>query len=171
MSRLLEHPSSLSLRLMRTNAWSNKILRSFTYPGEKGLWWAHANQYKTKELRFWQMTRWMFHLLLLCVSWFLESVFNCMWSKLKPKYINIQLCDIRNFKLPGNKIWTSFEENPDNFTLLHDLSTLRSKENEHQGKGYGGGGGHASEDVPGQTAKMPQLWCYRTYWKVRGGVK
>ena len=38
MSRLLEHPSSLSLRLMRTNARSYKILRSFTYPGEKGLW-------------------------------------------------------------------------------------------------------------------------------------
>ena len=41
----------------------------------------------------------------------------------------------------------SFEESPYNFVLLYDLSTLRSKENEHQGKGYGGGGGHALEDV------------------------
>ena len=55
------------------------------------------------------------------------------------------------------------KKDPDNFALLNDPSTLRSKENEHQGKGYEGGGGHASEDVPGQTAKMPQLWCYRTY--------
>ena len=74
MSRLLEHPSSLSLRLMRTNARSYKILRSFTYPGDKGLRPAHGNQCKMKELGFWQMTRWKFHLLLLCVSWFLESV-------------------------------------------------------------------------------------------------
>ena len=156
---------------MKANVRSYKILRSFTYPGDKGLMPAHGNQCKMKELGFWQMTRWKFHLFLLFVSWFLEIVFNCKWSTLKPKYINIQPSDNRNFKLPGNKIWTSFEKKPDNFTLLHDLSTLRSKENEHQGKGYGGGGGHPSEDVPGQTAKMPQLWCYRTYWKVRGGVK
>ena len=77
VSRLLEHLSSLSLRLMRTNARSYKILRSFTYPGEKGLWWAHANQCKMKELGFWQMTRWKFHLFLLFVSWFLEIVLNC----------------------------------------------------------------------------------------------
>ena len=76
-----------------------------------------------------------------------KIVFNCVWSKLKQKYINIQHCNIRNLKLPWNRIWHSFEESPDNFVLLYDLSTPRSKENEHQGKGYGGGGGHAFEDV------------------------
>ena len=80
--------------------------------------------------------------------WIMVSniVFNRVWSKLKQKYITIQLCNIRNLKLPGNKVWPSFEETPD-FVLLYDLSTLRSTENENQGKGYGWGGGHASEDV------------------------
>ena len=83
--------------------------------------------------------------------------------KIETKYIIIELCNIRNLKLPGNRIRPSFEESPDNFPLLYDLSALRSKENEHQRKGYGGGGRHAFEDVSGQTTQMPQLWCYRTY--------
>ena len=76
-----------------------------------------------------------------------KIVFNCVWSKLKQEYIIIHLCNIRNLKLTFNKIWPSFEESPENLALLYDLSTLRSKENEHQGKGYGWGGGHASENV------------------------
>ena len=100
---------------------------------------------------------------LLCVSWFLK--------------LYLSVCDQngnKNILLSGSVIFATLcrqginydsvlKIDPDNFALLNDPSTLRNKGNEHQGKGYGGGGGHASKDVPGQTAKMPQLWCYRTY--------
>ena len=100
------------------------------------------NQCKMKELEYLQMT-----FALLCVSWFLKLYLTVCDQNGNKNILLSSSVIFATLSRQGINYDPVLKKDPDNFALLNDPSTLRSKENEHQGKGYGGGGGHAFEDV------------------------
>ena len=84
---------------------------------------------------------------LLCVSWFLKLYLTVCDQNGNKNILLSSSVIFATLSRQGINYDPVLKKDPDNFALLNDPSTLRSKENEHQGKGYGGGGGHAFEDV------------------------